>query len=396
MSEVRTLSYVWGSQEPARYIECNGHKKFVAPNLFAALRRLRFADKERVVWIDALCINQEDPDERSRQVLLMRDIYTKPSRVIVWLGEDREDVFAQEAIRRITNAEKCFYSELSKPLGEELDHSDLAKWDTVKHLPWDSSRINPYDLPSRTPGGINSEWVPVRWFYSLPWFRRVWVVQEVAFSPALVYIGDLEIKWNSVKIAIKWFLDRGYGESIDFTHALWVRDIELAHRISYLDNFAMMIMILRNSEATEPRDKVFALLGLLDDSTRANVLLQPDYSKRLVDVYVDAFRHMALGKASGKLLDLLGFTMQPPAEVDPGFPSWVPRLDKAQPRKLLHPSSLPQSPWMDWELTLVAQVTDKNLLILKGAKVATVKLVDHTCVRTLRMRTSLNLCWEEQ
>ena len=59
-----------------------------------------------------------------------------------------------------------------------------------------------------------------------------------------------------------------------------------------------------------------------------NVLQQPNYSKQLVDAYVDVFRYMALGKTNGKLLDLLGFTMQPLAEVNPAFPSWVPRLDK--------------------------------------------------------------------
>ena len=107
--------------------------------------------------IYSVCVNQEDLDKWSRQVLLIIDVDTKSSRVTVWLGGDSEGIFAQEAIRRITNVEKRFYWELGKPLGEEFDDSDLAEWDTIKHLPWDPSKIDPYELPSRTPDAITSE-----------------------------------------------------------------------------------------------------------------------------------------------------------------------------------------------------------------------------------------------
>jgi hypothetical protein len=93
------LSYVWGCSDSPQDIECNGHLKSVTPNLCVALRRLRLVDKEQVVWIDAICINQENLDERSRQVLLMQEIYTRALRVIIWLGED--EGYAAVAIKVI-------------------------------------------------------------------------------------------------------------------------------------------------------------------------------------------------------------------------------------------------------------------------------------------------------
>ena len=82
------LSYVWGNPELCVNIICNGHPKSVTSNLGAALRRLRYQDEERTFWIDALCINQENSNERSQQVAYMKEIYSQARRVVVWLGED--------------------------------------------------------------------------------------------------------------------------------------------------------------------------------------------------------------------------------------------------------------------------------------------------------------------
>ncbi|KUJ08711.1 HET-domain-containing protein, partial [Mollisia scopiformis] len=84
------LSYVWGNPNPPNTIECNNQPHSVTPNLALAIRRLRMPDGTRVVWIDAICVNQEDLNERSQQVQLMREIYSQAWRVVVWLGEDEE------------------------------------------------------------------------------------------------------------------------------------------------------------------------------------------------------------------------------------------------------------------------------------------------------------------
>jgi hypothetical protein len=86
------LSYVWGNPRETLPI-CVGKYQFpVTVNLHAALSRLRDCSLERIIWVDAVCINQENPEERKHQVQLMAKIYSKAHRVIVWLGIEAEDI----------------------------------------------------------------------------------------------------------------------------------------------------------------------------------------------------------------------------------------------------------------------------------------------------------------
>lgn len=81
------LSYVWGDESIRTSIRIGKQDSEVTLNLHAALLHLRDRLLERVIWVDAICINQEDSKEKSHQVQLMAEIYAKASRVIVWLGE---------------------------------------------------------------------------------------------------------------------------------------------------------------------------------------------------------------------------------------------------------------------------------------------------------------------
>lgn len=90
-SEYDALSYTWGNNSKHKSISLNKVTHFsVTDNLYAALRRLRWTDRPRTLWIDALCIDQENMDERSQQVQLMGTIYRQAKRVIVWLGDANE------------------------------------------------------------------------------------------------------------------------------------------------------------------------------------------------------------------------------------------------------------------------------------------------------------------
>ena len=85
----RALSYAWGNRDVTRsvFIRCNGRQVPVSSNLRDILRRLRRPDHEIVLWVDALCINQADDDERTHQVSFMRLIYENAAECIIWLGE---------------------------------------------------------------------------------------------------------------------------------------------------------------------------------------------------------------------------------------------------------------------------------------------------------------------
>jgi len=85
------LSYVWGKPVGTRPIECAGGTLMVTPNCELALRHLRLARRERVLWIDAMCINQASAQEKSVQVPLMGDVYARATRVLVWLGPGNDE-----------------------------------------------------------------------------------------------------------------------------------------------------------------------------------------------------------------------------------------------------------------------------------------------------------------
>jgi hypothetical protein len=80
------LSYVWGSTRDPGRILLDSQEYLVTRNLFGALKELRLPDSDKVLWVDALCINQSDIAERSAQVILMDSVYKQATRVIAWLG----------------------------------------------------------------------------------------------------------------------------------------------------------------------------------------------------------------------------------------------------------------------------------------------------------------------
>ncbi len=82
------LSYVWGdSSSPPDYIFCNGHHIGVTRNCYLALRHLRSINGSFQVWVDAICINQRDQDDKREQINLMADIYSQAQITYIWLGE---------------------------------------------------------------------------------------------------------------------------------------------------------------------------------------------------------------------------------------------------------------------------------------------------------------------
>jgi hypothetical protein len=81
------LSYVWGSPTPDTAISCHGLELLVTENCVLAMRRLRRRIRTRLLWIDAICIDQTSGKEKQHQVQLMGDVYSKAEEVIIWLGE---------------------------------------------------------------------------------------------------------------------------------------------------------------------------------------------------------------------------------------------------------------------------------------------------------------------
>ena len=157
------LSYTWGPEQPTRTIFVDGARFTVRENLYHFLDRFRHDAKGmegEAIWIDQICINQDDISERNNQVGRMRDVYSHASKVIVWLGKGSElGLAAVDLFRRTAELQKLDKS------GVKMDEEDLEK---------------------------------MRAFLRNPYFMRLWIVQEIALAKKLVFwIGDgEELDWD--------------------------------------------------------------------------------------------------------------------------------------------------------------------------------------------------------
>jgi hypothetical protein len=132
------LSYVWGNPEKKPRIFMHGHSFEVTVNLRAALLRLRNHSTERILWVDAICIDQANQEEKGHQIQSMANIYSQANRVIVWLGEAADD--SDQALEeiRVTGGKISTYS----PNKEVIEKAVLA-------------------------------------LLRRPWFRRIWVREQI-------------------------------------------------------------------------------------------------------------------------------------------------------------------------------------------------------------------------
>lgn len=162
------LSYVWGDNTHPGRILLHGTEHRVTPNLESALRHLRYEDRPRLLWVDAVCINQNDFAERTAQVQMMANIYSKAKTTVSWLGEAaNESDDAVELIRKLGDWAREHEGEIFEGEGEEPP-SDGSIQTTADFIEW-------LGFPLR-----RQNW-PALWrFLERPYWSRVWIIQELA------------------------------------------------------------------------------------------------------------------------------------------------------------------------------------------------------------------------
>jgi len=227
--DFEALSYTWGTFENAPIISVQRQPRQVTQNLAAALRRLRHPDHPRVLWVDALCINQSDDAEKSLQVAQMRQVYTSPrnTQVVVWLGEEGTAPVALQFFETLRLAEEHdtrdsaertrFFPGLtdvemvraSKRLDDKLGYASAAGMTLEEFIEKVASpaeraymtesdfMAKPLDGSVRSIGalidGYDDELAACDEFFKRPWWSRTWILQEVIHGRAVsVHIGDLD------------------------------------------------------------------------------------------------------------------------------------------------------------------------------------------------------------
>jgi hypothetical protein len=170
------LSYVWGDVNERQTIQVDDAELAVTKNLYGALRRLRDPDLDRVVWVDALCINQDDIEERAKQVQIMARIYACASRVVVWLGEEADG--SKEAMELLREDASRVYRKQRKlqDTEEELYEEEIGD-DAPGDRPPDDETLklakNQADSAARS---FRSEAMEL---LRRPWFQRIWVLSSL-------------------------------------------------------------------------------------------------------------------------------------------------------------------------------------------------------------------------
>ena len=307
-------------------------------------------DEVHLLWIDAVCVNQQDLAERSAQVILMRYVYGSAAHVIVWLGQ--HDLHSRIALPLIAS-----FAELD--IDDELDHFDMFQIRVPSDLElYEKHRMKPLSL---------DDWKSVRAFYSRHWFHRLWTVQEVAMAKdAGALCGDTFVKWEDILQFVALAVARGwYGVLLGYQYTetanrepIFGADSMSAMRQNYRASFpspnpkedsisnmlvhafqvknsdaftcakfAWAINLSRSRRASDQRDKVFAPHGLTHTYKKPADwdLLQPKYTQPVSEVFTRATRYI-LRKLEN--LAFLSFVEDKSIRTYPDLPSWVPDFSK--------------------------------------------------------------------
>lgn len=369
--DYNTLSYVWGSRRARRHVLLNGKQFSVTVNLESALRHLRLRyENGLVIWIDALSINQNNTDERTHQVKLMGQIYRSCAGVLVYLGDGLEglrhrenapetvDFFGDDRDLQHINthidseAMRIKYEDgpdrstfktsevfaFIRALGSDI-HLDrlgyLGLWGSARKQ---EAQMNLFEALRRL---MNPP--------TTPWWKRIWTVQEITMPQhVLIICGPVSAPWSMFANAASRFSEHSGTCCSRFTATfprdLWrvlldfssqvrdIKDLRTAHSrqkawsesdtyggVQLKDlTFLKLLQRFRNRQASDPRDKVYALLSLAKVNAGGPNIV-PDYTLSDREVYTKAtFEIMQASKSLAVLSTDTGRKFRY------DLPSWVP------------------------------------------------------------------------
>lgn len=272
------LSYAWGEPDQKKEIVVNGKRTIVQANLEAALRVLQNKRPMKSgcrVWVDALCINQEDIKERDFEVKRMRLIYKLALDVVIWLGPEADDSSrAMDLIHTLSNSCK---SGTDKSLGIALRRNS--------------------ELLGR---GI---WLALSFLLDRPYWHRMWIIQELSMGggKAPILCGHKTVIWEDFFRAIYTFgihnIDVLFACINLERKAVGLREWGLnRNKIIHINDehrkqaglgnpqFMCLLDLARKSEATDQRDKVYGILGLMEPAVSTQI--NPNYSLPVDEVYI--------------------------------------------------------------------------------------------------------------
>lgn len=260
-----TLSYAWGSQVHTYPISCNGHQLRVHHNLYKALPYLARRHDRTVIstlpiWIDAVCINQGDEDEKFVQINIMNQIYKRAKKVWAWISL-AADQHKLSVLLSLLPSIVTYNKQISQRTQQaiparpaELQKIDITYRDTIFHL------------------------------FCNPWFYRVWVVQEASLAKDMAFLcGDHEIDFVKLEEASdtqsfsKWTWYDATGQAVPSPHmsvssqALFDTRTFFRSQKNYEGDtvacrpLRVVLLMIPNFDCFAPQDRIFGMMGLLKE-----------------------------------------------------------------------------------------------------------------------------------
>lgn len=321
--DYEALSYVWGEKEFTAEITLDNEPYFITSNLEMAMRYLRRPSVERTLWVDALCINQHDLVERSQQVLLMKDIYARCTADLAWMLTQFNVSWLPA---RIDALHKAF------GLMKRISFKDAETLAKMRDGPSHAHDRN--TVPGAFLLSVEEQEALIAAFgYTDIWYR-IWTMQELAYAPHVRLVaGPHELDWDVVAAFLgdrpyadafhAAFGHRGGGRALDlfFSGSVRVHDQRRAlcdgnYRSTLLDVLARF----QQNGATDPRDCVYGILGLVTDQHGIVV----DYTKSAAQVFVDTAVSLIKAMQNLDVLCQTAWMARPRSKNLHELPSWVP------------------------------------------------------------------------
>ncbi|TGO54994.1 hypothetical protein BCON_0098g00160 [Botryotinia convoluta] len=310
------LSYEWGTQTCDKPVLCDGQELRVKANLAAALERLQLADESRWMWIDAICIDQENILERNQQVTIMRDIYALSDRVLIWIGDDL--AYSKQAFETISKFAKLWQTrEVTRLQAGDNRPPPRAKPSTAE-----KSSLVLQDV---------SLWKSLFTLFSSTYFERTWIIQEIAVSTrSTVVCGTQQMNWKLFHwgasfISTTTSLLHRAPDTRRLATIAAIAGIQSMFKQNEMDCLSDYLRFVQASKCSDPRDKVFGLLGLRCNAEEilphlAKNMLRVDYTKSVQQVYRDAAAYIIFSQQDLEICYAQPLTLK----IVQKLPSWVP------------------------------------------------------------------------
>ncbi|KAL6902627.1 heterokaryon incompatibility domain-containing protein [Trichoderma evansii] len=286
----QALSYTWGNNSAARNIIINGIKLPVADNLYSFLQHRCEASQCIDLWVDAICINQNDLLEKNHQIPMMSMIYATASSLVIWLGPSSFD--SGLAIQSI----------FSLGCG------------------------SPYDKIATIP---HNEWQAIQSLLERPWWKRIWIIQELTMGAmgtkldkAQIYCGQARVPWTNLVVAaarMKANQDdqrQAFPAITDILELDSLRDTA-GHFLLRSTPEALFDLLCRyrHCQASNKRDKIYAIWNMF--ITKPSNRLEARYDESVEKVYTDFAAALLSGESKLEILRQC-------SNGDPDLPSWAP------------------------------------------------------------------------